>query len=61
MPTLFITGEEDVIFPPFIADGLASLMPNATVEHVPDTGHSVYFERAPIFNNLVERLFTAIA
>ena len=30
MPTLFITGEEDIVrFPPFIADALARLMPNA--------------------------------
>jgi 3-oxoadipate enol-lactonase len=57
IPTLFITGVEDTIFPPFLADALASLMPNARVEHVKDAGHSVYFQRAPIFNQLLETLF----
>jgi len=58
IPTLFITGLEDTIFPPFLADALAPLMPNARVEHVNDTGHSVYFQRAPIFNQLLERFFS---
>ena len=61
MPTLFITGGEDMRFPPFLADALAPLMPNAKVEQVRDAGHSVYFERASIFNHLVERFFAAIA
>ncbi len=60
IPTLFITGLEDTIFPPFLADALAPLMPNARVEHVKDTGHSVYFQRAPIFNQLLERFFSPI-
>jgi 3-oxoadipate enol-lactonase len=60
MPTLFITGGEDTRFPPFLADALAPLMPNAKVEQVRDAGHSVYFERASIFNHLVERFFAAV-
>jgi 3-oxoadipate enol-lactonase len=60
MPTLFITGEEDTIFPPFLAEALAHLMPNAKVERVCETGHSVYFERGSIFNNLVDRFFAAV-
>jgi 3-oxoadipate enol-lactonase len=58
IPTLFITGLDDMTFPPFLADALASLMPNASVEHVKDAGHSVYFERAAIFNRLLERFFS---
>ena len=61
MPTLFITGAEDTTFPPFIADALARLMPNATVEQVRDAGHSVYFERAEVFNGLLSRFFTGIS
>jgi 3-oxoadipate enol-lactonase len=53
-PTLFITGAEDIVFPPFLADALAPLMPNARVARVEESGHSVYFERAEIFNRLVE-------
>jgi pimeloyl-ACP methyl ester carboxylesterase len=58
VPTLFITGGEDTTFPPFVANALASLMPNARVEQVREAGHSVYFERATIFNHLVDRFFT---
>jgi hypothetical protein len=36
------------------------LMPNGKVERVRDTGHSVYFERASIFNDLVDRFFTTV-
>ena len=60
MPTLFITGGEDTTFPPFVADALAPLMPNARVEQVRDGGHSVYFQRASIFNHLVDRFFAAV-
>jgi 3-oxoadipate enol-lactonase len=55
MPTLFITGDEDTTYPPFLSDALAPMMPNAKVERVRETGHSVYFERASIFNQLVGR------
>ena len=55
MPILFITGDEDTTYPPFLSDALAALMPNAKVEQVPETGHSVYFQRALIFNQLVDR------
>ena len=58
VPTLFITGDEDVVFPPMLAAALAALMPNARVEPVTGTGHSAYFERAEVFNRLVEEFFT---
>jgi 3-oxoadipate enol-lactonase len=57
VPTLFITGEEDVVFPPMLAPALAALMPNARVEPVAAAGHSVYFERADVFNRLVDAFF----
>lgn len=60
MPTLFITGDEDMTFPPFLADALAPLIPNAKVEQVREAGHSVYFQCASIFNHLVDRLFAAV-
>ena len=55
VPTLFITGDEDTTYPPFVSDALAPLMPNAKVEQVREAGHSVYFERASVFNQLLER------
>ncbi len=60
VPTLFVTGEEDTVFPPFLADPLAALMPNAQVQHVPAAGHSVYFERASRFNDLVDRFLASV-
>lgn len=60
IPTLFINGEEDTTHPPFLSDALAKLIPNARVEHVPAAGHSVYFERAPTFNQLVDRFLASI-
>jgi 3-oxoadipate enol-lactonase len=60
MPTLFITGDEDTTYPPFLSDALAPLMPNAKVEQVREAGHSVYFQRASIFNQLVDRFLAAV-
>jgi pimeloyl-ACP methyl ester carboxylesterase len=60
MPTLFITGDEDTTYPPFLSDALAPLMPNAKIEQVRDTGHSVYFQRASVFNQLVDRFLAAV-
>ena len=58
--TLFITGGEDIRYPPFLSDALAPLMPSARVEHVPDSGHSVYFQRAGVFNRLVENFLSKV-
>ncbi len=55
VPTLFVTGGDDTIFAPFLAEALAATMPDARVEHLPEAGHSVYFERAPTFNQWVDR------
>lgn len=52
-PTLWITGEEDIVFPSFLAPGLAARMPNARHVSVPHAGHSAYFERASTFNEVV--------
>ena len=61
MPTLFITGDEDTTYPPFLSDALAALMPNARVEQVREAGHSVYFQRASVFNQLVERFLAVVS
>jgi pimeloyl-ACP methyl ester carboxylesterase len=61
VPTLFITGEEDVVFPPPLAGPLARSMPHARVEQVAAAGHSAYFERAAVFNRLVGEFFAAVA
>src|SRR5262249_60794557 len=60
IPVLFITGGEDTTSPPFLSDALAPLMPNARVEQVPDSGHSVYFQRATVFNGLVDNFLSKV-
>ena len=59
VPTLWITGEEDIVYPPFLSDILAKLMPNARVAQVQQAGHSVYFERAAEFNRIVDEFLSA--
>ena len=60
IPTLFVTGAEDTTYPPFLSDALAPVMSNAKVEQVPDSGHSVYFQRAEVFNRLVEDFLSKV-
>jgi pimeloyl-ACP methyl ester carboxylesterase len=57
VPVLFITGTEDVIFPPPAAAALAKLVPGAKLESVSEAGHSVYFQRPEVFNRLVSKFF----
>jgi 3-oxoadipate enol-lactonase len=54
-PILLIAGDEDIVIPPFVADGIAAVVPGARVAHIADAGHSAYFERAAVFNRLVEQ------
>ena len=60
IPTLFVTGGEDTTYPPFLSDALAPLMPNARVEQVPHSGHSVYFQRATAFNGLADNFLSKV-
>src|SRR5216684_2417710 len=57
VPVLFISGKEDIVFPPPAAAALARIVPGAKLESVPAAGHSVYFERPEIFNRLVLDFF----
>ena len=50
MPVLFVTGDEDWVFPPAAGPALARLAPKGSAVRVPAAGHSVYFERAAKFN-----------
>jgi 3-oxoadipate enol-lactonase len=55
MPVLFITGDEDWVFPPMAGPLLAALAPQGQALRVPAAGHSVYFERAAQFNAALGR------
>lgn len=56
-PIQFIVGDEDILIPSFAADALARATPGATVAHIPDAGHSAYFERPREFNRFLEEFF----
>ena len=54
VPTIFIAGAEDPLFP---SETLASFVPNfpdARIEVVQDAGHSPYFEQPDVFNRILE-------
>ncbi|HVJ12052.1 MAG TPA: alpha/beta hydrolase [Burkholderiales bacterium] len=56
MPVLFVTGDEDWVFPPAAGPALARLAPKGSAVRVPAAGHSVYFERAAQFNDIIGRI-----
>ena len=53
IPTLFIVGEEDSIFPPAALRAMHRKMPGSEFALVEGAGHSVYFEKPAVFNHLV--------
>ena len=60
VPTLFIVGKEDAVFPPYIIEKAHQLIPGSRLEHVPDAGHSVYFEHPEVFNRLVSEFVAEV-
>jgi 3-oxoadipate enol-lactonase len=48
--TLFIVGSNDPYFSPVAVREAAGLFRNASVEEIPDTGHSPYFETPALWN-----------
>ena len=53
VPTLAITGPEDVLFPPPVMEEVARSIPGARLVQLPGVGHSTYFETPDAFNELV--------
>jgi 3-oxoadipate enol-lactonase len=52
-PLLCISGEEDIVIPTAAVAALAAIVPGARLERIPKAGHSVYFERPALFNQIV--------
>ncbi len=52
-PTMYVTGEEDVVLPPAVITAASEATPGARLERVPLAGHSIYFERPEVFNPLL--------
>jgi 3-oxoadipate enol-lactonase len=61
MPVLFLTGEEDCLFPAVAGPALAALAPRGRAANVERAGHSVYFERPRQFNRIVDEFLRAAA
>ena len=60
VPTLLIVGDEDIVMPPSVMEMSHKLIPGSRLEVVPGAGHSVYFERPDVFNDLVLDFFAGV-
>ncbi|MSQ64648.1 MAG: alpha/beta hydrolase [Betaproteobacteria bacterium] len=59
LPVLFLTGDEDCLFPAAAGPGFAALAPRGRAVCVREAGHSVYFERPAEFNRIVDEFHEA--
>jgi len=59
-PTVYITGKEDVVLPSPMIAAAAAVTPGADLELVPETGHSIYFERPDVFNSLLSDFLSKV-
>ena len=57
---LCITGEEDLLISARGVTLVAASLPDAQVALIPASGHSVYFERAALFNAIMRRFLDGI-
>ena len=55
IPTLFILGEHDQLFPPTVLRLAAAEVPGAEVEEMAGAGHSPYWEYPDHYNAIVQR------
>jgi 3-oxoadipate enol-lactonase len=53
IPTLFITGDEDILVWPELSELVQSKVAGSRLLRVPEAGHSVYFEQPELFNREV--------
>jgi pimeloyl-ACP methyl ester carboxylesterase len=60
VPTLFVSADHDILFPPDYIEALAATLPAAEYVNLGDAGHSSYFELPAAFNralqNFIEQL-----
>lgn len=59
VPTLFLVGKEDVLFPPDLVAGVHELVEGSRYVEIPDAGHSAYFEAPAAFNEAVRSFLAA--
>lgn len=54
VPSLFIVGEEDILFPPWAVRAFQSRVPASRFVELARTGHSAFYERPDAFNAVLE-------
>ena len=60
LPVLLVSPDEDIVIPPVALRSLAGVIPGARLVALAQTGHSPYFERAPVFNRCLDDFFQSI-
>ncbi len=53
IPTLVVTGADDIMVPPRLGRALAAYIPGARFVEIPDGGHSINLEQQRAFNDVV--------
>ena len=61
VPTLFITGDLDLLFPATFIEALSKKLPNAQCCNLGEVGHSSYFEKPEAFNKVVKAFIEGLA
>ena len=60
VPTLLISGKQDVVCPTPIVEEVHKLIPGSRMEVIPESGHSTYFEHPEVFNRLLSEFFSDV-
>ena len=55
VPTLFVSADHDILFPPRYIEALAATVPGAKFVNLGDAGHSSYFELPAAFNRQLQK------
>ncbi|MBM9595437.1 alpha/beta fold hydrolase [Roseitranquillus sediminis] len=59
-PTLILSGEEDVLYPPAILEAVRDAIPGARLHRMPGVGHSPYWETPEAFNAVLKEFLTTL-
>lgn len=60
IPTMFIVGEHDVLFPPAHIEAVHRMITGSRFTTIPDAGHSAYFERPEAFNAVLDAFLASL-
>ncbi|MCF8105719.1 MAG: alpha/beta hydrolase [Desulfohalobiaceae bacterium] len=58
VPTLVITGSEDILVPPENSRIMAQKIPVSTLRELPETGHALHVEQPEVFNRELDAFFS---